>query len=161
MILLRPFPPRFRGLAGAAVLVSLALCVAAAALWARSVTTMDQLRSATPLRQTTWISVDGALSVQTVTATIPDFEPGISFGQGLPSQYHPSLAWKFAGFGAGHESWPTLDGPIETNTLTMPLWPIVVILAIPPVLLWDRRRATARAGEPGPGVNLLAGVAQS
>ena len=160
MVFPRPFAC-FGGLIGAVVATSLVLCLAAAALWAWSVTTMDQVRTATPLRQTTWVIADGEVSVQTVTAMIPDFEPGVSLSHALPSQYHPAVSWEVGGFGAGHESSPTLDGPIETSTLMMPLWPVVVVLAIPPVLLWDRRRATAAATGPGPEVNRLAGVARA
>jgi hypothetical protein len=132
--------PRLSGLIAGC---SLTLCLAAAALWLRSVITMDQLRSANPFRQTTLVSVNGEFYVQTVTASYPGFEPGLSLGHALPSQYHAPLSWHMAGFGSGHDQFPSLDGPIVFDTYMVPLWLIVVILAIPPVLIWDGCRVLA------------------
>ena len=130
---------------------SLTVCLAATALWIRSAIAMDQVRSANPFRQTTLISANGQLYVQTVTASYAGFEPGLSLGHAMPSQYHPPLSWQMAGFGSGHDQMPSLDGPITYDTYMFPLWLIVVLLAIPPVLIWDGRRILASApSQPAP-----------
>jgi len=134
--------PRFQAFFGLTAACSLVMCFAAAALWVRSVTVTDQLRSAEPTRQTTLISANGELCVQTVSAAIPDFEPGVSFGHASASQFRPPVTWDFAGFGGGQESFATPDGPIESRTLMFPLWPLVVLLAIPPALCWGGRRGS-------------------
>jgi hypothetical protein len=121
---------------------SLTLCLAAAGLWMRSTSEMDQLRSADPFRQTTLISANGEFCVETVTALSPEFDPGLNVAHALPTQYGPrTLNWQLAGLGAGELTIPTLDGPVRYDTLMIPLWLIVVVLAIPPVFIWDSRRA--------------------
>jgi len=139
--------PRKWTISGLIAGCSLTVCLAATALWIRSTITMDQVRSANPFRQTTLVSANGELYVQTVTASYPGFEPGLGLGHAMPSQYRPSLAWQMVGFGSGHDQFPSLDGPIIYDTYMVPLWIIVVLLAIPPVLIWDGRRiiATAKA----------------
>jgi hypothetical protein len=127
---------RYRTVRGFLAGLSLALCLLASALWIRSVSVMDQLRSADPTRQTTFVCANGELCVERVTAMIPDFEPGLSFAHAFASQYRPSVTWQFAGFGGGHAEFPTLDGPIQTDSFMIPLWLVVVLLAILPVLRW-------------------------
>jgi len=122
---------------------SLALCLCGAVLWARSMAVMDQVRSADATHQTTFVSANGELVIQKVTVMIPDLEPGLSIAHALPSQYRPSLSWQVAGFGSGHDLFPTLDGPIQTDTVQFPLWLVVIVLAAPPVLLWGRRGGLA------------------
>lgn len=124
---------------------SLVLCLATGALWVRSVSVMDQLSRSDRTSQTTLVSANGALGVERVTAMIPDIEPGIRFAHALSSQYHPGVDWQFAGFGGGHQIYPTLDGPIRSETYTMPLWPVVVLFAVAPVLRWSGVKAGAVA----------------
>ena len=120
--------------------ISLTVCIAAAVLWVRSTTEMDQVRNADALRQTTFVSANGEICLQVVTVMLPSFETGTSVAHAMPSQYRPSLIWEAAGFGRGHTSFPTLDGPIVSDTYMVPLWLVVVLFAIPPVLIWDGRR---------------------
>ncbi|HEY8747012.1 MAG TPA: hypothetical protein VIM11_03485 [Tepidisphaeraceae bacterium] len=68
---------------------SLALCIGAIALWMRSTTEMDQLRTADPFRQTTLVSANGEFCVETVTAAAPEFDPGLEMAHSLPTQYGP------------------------------------------------------------------------
>jgi hypothetical protein len=129
---------------------SLVLCLTAAGLWARSTATMDQVRTADPLRQTTLVSSNGELCVETVSTLVPEFEPGLIVAHALPTQYGPRVInWQFAGIGSGTQTEPTLQGPVRYNTLMIPLWLIVVLLAIPPVLAWDMRKAAAASRSPG------------
>ena len=135
----RPLRRVVLGFVGA---TSLVLCLLVAGLWMRSTTAMDQVRTADPLRQTTLVSANGEFCVETVTSIVPEFEPGTTVAHALPSQYGPrTINWQFAGLGAGTEVLPSLEGPMRYETLMIPLWFIVVLLAIPPVLLWDMRSA--------------------
>jgi hypothetical protein len=121
--------------------LSLALCVTAAGLWVRSTAKTDQVRTADPLRQTTLVSSNGELCVETVSTLVPQFQPGLIVAHALPSQYGPRVInWQFAGIGAGMQVEPSLEGPVRYDTLMIPLWLIVVLLAIPPVLTWDMRK---------------------
>ncbi len=125
-----------------------------AGLWMRSTTAMDQVRTADPLRQTTLVSANGEFCIETVTCLIPEFEPGFDIAHALPSQYGPrAINWQFAGLGAGKEVTATLEGPIRYDTLMIPLWLVVVLLAIPPVLIWDMREPR-HAGAPASVVDL-------
>ena len=121
--------------------LSLVSCLLVAALWMRSTIKMDQVRTADALRQTTLVSANGEFCIETVSSIVPEFEPGTSMGHALPTQYRPNtINWQMAGFGAGTEFLPTLEGPLRYDTLMIPLWIIVVLLAIPPVLFWDTRK---------------------
>ena len=141
-------------LAGFLASLSMVLCLLVAGLWMRSTTAMDQVRTADPLRQTTLVSANGEFCIETVTSLIPEFEPGVNIAHALPSQYGPrTINWQFAGFGAGKEVTPTLEGPIRYDTLMIPLWLVVVLLAIPPVLIWDMRKPQ-HAGAPADAVDL-------
>jgi hypothetical protein len=136
--------PRSRTVVGFLSACSLVLCLAVAGLWMRSVVEMDQVRSADPFRQTTVVSANGELCVETVTALMPEFDPGVSRAHALPTQYCPRiLNWQVAGLGGGREVIPTFEGPIRYDTLMIPLWLIVVLLAVPPVLLWDAGKSAA------------------
>jgi hypothetical protein len=127
---------------------SLVLCLAAAGLWTRSTSKMDQLRTADPFRQTTLVSANGELCVERVFIAVPEFAPGVSVAHALPSQYGPrTLNWQFAGLGGGRQIMATLEGPIRYDTLMIPLWLIVILLAVPPVLLWDSRKAGTRSSD--------------
>lgn len=122
----------------AAVAVSLAACVLTAALWARSEVTMDQLRWTTPVREATLVSSRGQLFLETVTLPVPGFRPGHSVGHALPSQYAPrAIDWQFAGLGAGRSSDDSAEGTVEYHTYMFPLWIVLVLTAVLPVLAWD------------------------
>jgi hypothetical protein len=102
---------------------------------------MDQLRTADPFRQTTLVSDNGEFCVETVATVVPEFEPGLRFAHALPSQYGPrAIDWQIAGIGAGEQTAPSLAGPIRYNTYMVPLWLVVVLLAVAPVLMWDGRK---------------------
>src|SRR5947207_14511693 len=110
----RPLRRVMLGLVGA---TSLVLCLLVAGLWMRSTPATDQLRTADPLRQTTLVSANGEFCVETVTALIPEFEPGTEIAHALPSQYGPrTINWQFAGLGAGTEVLPSLEGPMRYET---------------------------------------------
>ena len=128
--------------------LSLVFCVLVAALWMRSTTAMDQIRTAEPLRQTTLVSANGEFCVETVTTLVPEFEPGVDVAHSLSTQYGPrTINWQFAGLGAGTEVLPTLEGPIRYDTFMVPLWLVVVLLAVPPVLIWDKRKPAGAASD--------------
>jgi len=121
---------------------SFVLCLLVAGLWMRSTTKMDQVRTADPLHQTTLVSANGEFCVETITSLMPEFEPGTNVAHALPSQYGPrSIDWQFAGLGGGTQVVPTLEGPIRYDTLMFPLWLLVVLLAIPPVVMWDMQKS--------------------
>ena len=139
----------FRFVTRLVAVLSLVACVLVASLWMRSTMKMDQVRTADPLRQTTLVSANGEFCVETVTSIVPEFEPGTSIAHALPSQYGPrTISWQVAGLGAGTEFLPTLDGPIRYDTLMIPLWLVVVLLATPPVLFWDGRKLIPAAVTP-------------
>jgi hypothetical protein len=142
---------RSRILVGFSAVCSLLLCLAAAGLWMRSTSEMDQVRTADPFHQTTLVSANGELCVETVTMLMPEFDPGVTVAHALPSQYGPrTVDWQFAGLGGGRQILPTLEGPIRYDTLMIPLWMVVVLLAIPPMLTWDSRKpVTAPADNEG------------
>ena len=66
-----------------------------------------------------------------------------------PTQYGPrKLNWQIAGIGAGEQVVPTFEGPIHYGTYMVPLWMIVVLLAIPPALIWDAHKPADVEGPP-------------
>jgi len=99
---------------------------------------MDQLRTATPVRESTIVCSQGELFLETVDIPTPGFEPGRSIGHALPSQYGPrAINWQFAGLGVGRETNDSPEGPIQYHTYMMPLWMVLVLTSVLPVLSWE------------------------
>ena len=141
--------------------LSFVLCFAMTALWARSIDTLDRLRVGTATRCVTLHVKEGEAFLDFATASGPVWAPGYQRIHASPSQFRPPRAgWTFAGFEGGVEyvKLRAYEGNahIVRRFVSIPLWLVVVMTLVLPVLWYDahcRSRAataTAPAAQPAP-----------
>jgi hypothetical protein len=122
----------------AASFISLAVCLATLGLWLHSTQRLDRLRSGTSMRRISLHSKDGEVYIDLARASSPIFTPGYQHIHALPTQYRPpSARWEFAGLGAGSETVKTYQGMIDERFVEFPLWLVVVLSSVLPVLWFD------------------------
>lgn len=124
----------------AASFTSLIICIGTLGLWLHSIERLDRLRSATATRRVTLHSKEGEVYIDLARASGPMFTPGFQHIHALPTQYRPpQTKWQVAGLGVGSETVATYQGVIYDRFVEIPLWLVVVISAIVPVLWFDAR----------------------
>ena len=124
----------------AASFTSLTLCLATLGLWFHSTQRLDLLRSGSATRRVTLHSKDGEIYIELARTPQPIFAPGYQHVHALPTQYLPPRArWEFAGLGAGSETVKTYQGVIYNRFIEIPLWLIVVMTSVTPVMWFDAR----------------------
>jgi len=124
----------------AASFTSLIICLGTLGLWLHSIERLDRLRSGTATRRVTLHSKEGEVYIDLARASGPMFTPGFQHIHALPTQYRPpQTTWEVAGLGAGSETIATYQGVIYDRFVEIPLWLVVVISAVVPVLWFDAR----------------------
>jgi hypothetical protein len=120
--------------------ISLLVCIGLLALWVRSTMKLDRIRSSMPTRRTTIHSKNGEIYIDMATASAAIWHPGYQHIHALPTQFRPpDPRWEIAGLGGGSETVYERDVVIHRQFAEVPLWPIVVVLLILPVMWCDRR----------------------
>lgn len=123
---------------------SVAICLATIALWARSTHTLDRIRTGSASRRLTLHVKEGEVYVDIATASRPVWAPGSQHIHAHPAQFRPPAPqWSVAGFGGGAErvAHPTAaDVVVRRRFVVIPLWLVVFLTLVPPVLAYDARR---------------------
>ena len=135
--------------------LSFVLCLATTALWARSTQTLDRLRSGSATRRVTLHVKDGEVYLDVATASRPVWAPGFQRIHASPAQFRPPAArWSFAGFEGGTESAapPVYGGSVVVGRrfVALPLWIVVVVSLVMPVLWYDARGRSRAEGARAP-----------
>ncbi|HEY8747013.1 MAG TPA: hypothetical protein VIM11_03490 [Tepidisphaeraceae bacterium] len=133
--------PNRRIVFAAASAISLLICLASLGVWVHSTQKMDRFRSTTPARRFTLHCKDGVIYIDVTTVDHPVWTPGYQHIHSLPTQFRPPQPkWEIGGFGFGSD-WPEMRdvGVVHRQFIQIPLWPIVVLSSILPVLWFDAR----------------------
>jgi hypothetical protein len=130
-----------------AAALSSIICLASLALWVHSTQKMDRFRSTTAARRITFHSKEGVIYIDITTAPMPTWTPGYQHIHSLPTQFKPPTpSWEIAGLGSGSDTPELHDaGIVHRRFVQIPLWPIVVLTSVLPVLWFDARARRAAA----------------
>jgi hypothetical protein len=124
----------------AASFTSLAVCVATLGLWFHSTQRLERLRSGTEMRRVTLHCKDGEVFIDMAETSAPIWRSGFQHIHALPTQFRPPRpAWEIGGLGAGSETVTDARGVVRRKFVQIPLWPVVVLSSILPVMWFDSR----------------------
>ena len=140
-----------RILGNGAAAMSLLICVAAAVLWVRGWTYLDELSVYRPLRYVNFRSVEGRFQLDWWSSTTPYWKQAIELGGGELAQLkyvHLPFSWEWGGFGYGYDRKVDGNRTVVGREFAAPAWFVVLAAAIAPVAgvrgLVRRRRARGR-----------------